>query len=318
LAIYPDGKNVIDGNARTLVYMSGMYLNNVSYTLPVDGNCTESVTLIGNHKQWLPTTGSTTPPGLSIAGIFNTALSDRFRKAKGSANEGPDFPANSLNDNRTGGVQRRQHVRMDRSVLPLSIYGVGAQLGSSPNGYYQALSPTGQGNNWDATMKCPIAHIQNITISTDLGREDILELGRKTAYYKAPNYPVEVTTEFEVISVSGDFVNALESGDQKFWTTGVPMYVPHPSGNNTPQETIYIELNDGTAFYLGKKNRLSSVTYGGADAGGGNASMTYSYTTYNELFVQPPSVDWGLLYADLLYGPAPKPARETPNRTVFT
>ena len=34
------------------VQCTGMYINNISYTLPVDGNCTESVTLVGNHKVW--------------------------------------------------------------------------------------------------------------------------------------------------------------------------------------------------------------------------------------------------------------------------
>jgi len=42
----------------------------------------------------------------------------------------------------------------------------------------------------------------------------------------------------------------------------------------------------GYAFDLGKKNRLSSVSYGGGDAGGGNATTTYSYTNFNDLDVQ--------------------------------
>jgi len=52
LAIYPDDKDAVSGVPDVQVYMSGMYINSISYTLPVEGNCTESVTLVGNHKVW--------------------------------------------------------------------------------------------------------------------------------------------------------------------------------------------------------------------------------------------------------------------------
>ena len=38
-------------------------------------------------------------------------------------------------------------------------------------------------------------------------------------------------------------------------------------------------------MFLGNKNKLSSVTYGGGDAGGGNATVTYSYSTFNDFTV---------------------------------
>jgi hypothetical protein len=258
LAIYPDSQNVVTGTPPVQVYMSGMYLNNVSYTLPVEGNCTESVTLVGNHKEWSVNSNT----------YFTSTLAGKFRRGVNS-----DFPENSLNSNRKDGIQRRENVRMQSSIIPADIYGI---------------PTTGVGNNWDDTKKKPVAHIQNITISSDLGREDILELGQKLPYYRAPTFPVEVTSEFEVISVSGDFISALEYGNPALWSPAVDADTPHPSGNNVAERTIYIQMLDGTAFYLGKKNRLSSVTYGGADAGGGNASMTYSYVTYNDLVVIPP------------------------------
>jgi hypothetical protein len=111
-----------------------------------------------------------------------------------------------------------------------------------------------------------------------LGRDDLLELGRKAPYYRAPNYPVEVTCEIEVIAVSGDFVTAYETGKPSF--NGTP-----DEGNNTTEEVIFIQLQDTTVFNLGSKNRLSSITYGGGDAGGGNATITYSYSTWNDLIV---------------------------------
>ena len=36
---------------------------------------------------------------------------------------------------------------------------------------------------------------------------------------------------------------------------------------------------------LGTKNKLSSVSYSGGDTGGGNATCTYSYSTFNDLKV---------------------------------
>ena len=44
-------------------------------------------------------------------------------------------------------------------------------------------------------------------------------------------------------------------------------------------------LLNGTNFDLGAGNRLSSVSYGGGDATGGNATITYSYSTFNDLSV---------------------------------
>lgn len=35
-----------------LVFMSGMYVSNVSFSFPVEGNATHSCTLVGNHKDW--------------------------------------------------------------------------------------------------------------------------------------------------------------------------------------------------------------------------------------------------------------------------
>jgi len=215
LGIWPDDKTAVSGAPPVQIYMSGMYLNSVSYSLPTDGNFTESVTLVGNHKVW---TG-----GLISS---NDAAELKY------ANDKPQYAS---------GILRRQHYDETSSVIPSSI------------------------------INSQSTHIQSINISTDLGREDILELGKKMPYYRAPNFPVEVTSEFEVISVSGDQVSVTENG---FY-----------NGSNTEEETIVIKLLDGTEFNLGNKNRLSSVTYGGADAGGGNATMTFSFTTFNDLLL---------------------------------
>jgi hypothetical protein len=254
LGIYPEENDSVDNIAPVEVYMSGMYLSSISYTLPTDGNSTESVTLVGNHKVW-----NSNNPTLLTANTAAAIETD-------TDGRGLDSPA-ALVDG-SGGIQRRENVDMSSCIIPLSIL----KAATGGNG---SFTMTG-GNN--VLNGSPIAHIQNCTISTDFGREDILELGRKAPYYRAPNFPVEVTCEFEVISTSGDFVSAYEEGD--------PTYVGSINeGNNTPEETIKVVLDDGTFFDLGSKNRLSSVTYGGGDAGGGNATMTFSYSTFNDLIV---------------------------------
>ena len=52
LGIYPDDQDAVTGAAPAEVFMSGMYLSSISYTIPADGNATESVTLVGNDKSW--------------------------------------------------------------------------------------------------------------------------------------------------------------------------------------------------------------------------------------------------------------------------
>lgn len=244
LGIYDEADdNVAGQDAPIEVYCSGMYISSVSYTLPVDGNATESVTLVGNNKKWLSGTG------LTVLGIEDSASFN-----------GSDSPLALIGG--SGGIQRREDVLLVSSVLPTSINGIVTNaLGNGLNG------------------TTPRVHIQNVTISTDFSREDILELGRKGPYYRAPGFPIEVTCEIEAISASGDFVEAIEEGR--------PEYVGTVNqGNNTSADTIFFTLRGGYSFDLGNKNRLSSVSYGGGDAGGGNVSCTYSYSTFNTLDVR--------------------------------
>lgn len=230
------------GKAEVEVYCSGMYISSVSYTIPVDGNATESVTLVGNNKSWLT--------GNDVAILDDDVINF----------DGADAPLALAGG--SGGIQRREDVMLASSIFPQAIQGV---VG------------TGVGNAIDGTN--PRIHVQSVTISTDFARDDILELGRKAPYYRSPGFPIEVTCEIEAITVSGDFVSAVEEGN--------PAYVGTVSaGNNTAEETIFIQLRGGYSFDLGSKNRLSSVSYGGGDAGGGNVSCTYSYSTFNELDVR--------------------------------
>lgn len=266
------------GAQSTEVYLSGMFLNSVSYSVPVDGPATESVTLVGNNKQWLHSSLNLPihEDEDGIQGFNNMALIGSGVAAGESGNPnlplssfgGLDEPLARTSGNAagthlaSGGVQRREDVLLRISTLPGSIRGV---------------SGTGVGNGnstGTAANGTPLVHLQSFSCSTDLGREDVLELGRKTPYARTANFPVEVTCDIEAITAEGDFVNAIEEGDAKF-------NFSKTSGENTPDERIKIVLRGGMVFDLGTKNRLSSVSYGGGDAGGGNASCTYSYSNFN-------------------------------------
>ena len=208
-----------------------MYVSSLSYSLPTEGNATESITFVGNHKEWI-TDGS----------IFNSGSAANIASFNGE-----DEPL-ALAQLGSGGIQRREDILISSSTIPASVFGGSA------------------------------AHIQSVSISSDFNREEVFELGKKIPYYRPAQFPVEVSCEIEAISVSGDFIKAIEEGDPNLYGTKA-------SGNNTSEESIMFQTRAGYKFDLGSKNRLQSVAYGGGDATGGNATMTYSFINFNDLDV---------------------------------
>jgi len=262
LGIYEDSYDAVSGVAPTEVYMSGLYLSNVSYKFPTDGNCTESVTMVGNHKAWYS-------PALFMKSTTVKALNN-LNYSTGAGQDEPTALGGS------GGIQRRENVIMASSILPTSIFGViGSNSGNAGSGISDGnggFSPNGFTNR---------VHVQNFDVSVDFSRDNILELGRKAPYYRAAKFPIEVTSNFEIIAISGDQVSAYEEGLASYKGT-------RNEGNSTSQDRIVMYLQDGTILDLGNKNRLSSITYGGGDSSGGNATIKYSFSTFNELYVYHP------------------------------
>jgi len=219
---------------KSTVYCSGMYVSSVSYTLPTDGNCTESITLVGNDKLWFHNA--------------NNRLADiTVPPIPGGADFGIIGSEHVATANTTSGVQRRENVVVASCKIPTDIFGVTANT-------------AGGANNSNV-------HLNSISISADLGREAINELGTKLPYYRYVSYPIEVTCEIEVTTISGDMVDAGS----------------HQA--NLTDQAIYIVLTDSTILDLGTKNKLASVSYGGGSTGGENATCTYSYSTFNALTV---------------------------------
>lgn len=233
MSIFGDTQDSASGIPISQVTCSGMYVSSLSYTLPVDGNCTESVTLVGNNKVW----NSGVDPYTFSGTIFDNT----------------DTPAS--------GVQRRQNV----------VFGTGAGVSLVPWGAGGIPGVSSGGFNEESNGVYN-ASIQTVTISTDLGREALNELGRRNPYFRYVTFPTEVTTDIEITTKQGDLVEATEEG-----VAG--------DGNNLFNQRILMVLEDGTSIDTGSQNKLANVSQTGGDAGGGNMTTTYSYTTFNELTV---------------------------------
>lgn len=126
------------------------------------------------------------------------------------------------------------------------------------------------------------SHVQSISVSTDMGREAINELGSMAPYFRFVTFPLEVTSEFEIIAISGDQMNASDFTGSA--GTCATVY------KNLTDKTIKVKVcgagsGDSLELDLGAKNKLTSVNYTGGDAGGGNATITYSFQTFNKLVV---------------------------------
>ena len=215
-----------------------MYLSSVSYTVPVDGNATEDITLVGNNKLWNVTNG------LDV-------VSDWGFNSGGT----PETSA---------GTARRYKFSAVNSVIP-----TGGTRGSIPN-------VSGYGD----TVRGP--YIQSITLSTDLGREAINELGRMAPYYRYVTFPVEVTSEFQVVAADGD---QMEASD--FSSSAGGCDATYKNLDNQAIKVVICGTGTGEtlAIDLGDKNKLTSVNYTGGDTGGGNATVTYSYQNFNKFKV---------------------------------
>ena len=161
---------------------------------------------------------------------------------------GASNPTSSLGGSHTpkSGVVRRVDVDLEASTLPDEVK---SQMGNDA---------TGIGGGY---------HVQSVTVSTDYGQENIQELGRFGPYTRYATFPIEVTAEFEVMATSGDLINV--SG----------------SAPNLQNRTIIVKDTAGTVLNLGTANKLSSVSYSGGDTGGGNATVTFSFSNFNTLTV---------------------------------
>lgn len=249
ISVADDSLGLVDTGTTPLAQclVSGAYLSQISYKIPVDGNASESATIVGNTKIW--TSGNL--GGYTLTPVQLDPLFAQGNPTLGGVERG---------------IARRQHVDITGSLWPKQIPGVNS------NG---RIVNDGVGGSGFYT------HLQNVNISCQLGRESLMELGRKMPYFRFVKFPVEVTSEFEVLlggaaNQAGDYISATESGVDG-------------SGNNLRYEQILINIKDASGtisqFDLGTRNMLTTVNYQGGGVDGSNASATYSYRNFNNLTV---------------------------------
>lgn len=147
--------------------------------------------------------------------------------------------------NTDGNVLRRQNVQISQSTLPAEVTG---------------------------------RNISNITISVDFSREKMFKLGQFSPFHRFVNFPIEITTTFDVIAE-----DVYDSGNALFDEVNTEC-----TGRGDQRQSIFIALCDpeGNTVYefdLGDKNALQSISYSGGDTGGGSVTETFTYIGYNEL-----------------------------------
>lgn len=229
--VYSDLQNSASGTPLSQCTISGVFVSQVGYQFPVQGQATESVTFVGNSKVW----------------------NNAFTLSAFTNNDAP------LAISGSGGVQRRQNFLLGsgNTKLPTDIPGVD----SITNYIYL-----------DSTGTFYLAHLSRVSIQANLGREPLYELGHKGPYHRYTSFPVEVKSDIEVTAGDLDKVTAQTEAD------------------NLTSQPIYVQMQEGTKIDCGTNNKLSSVSYGGGNAGqnGGNATITFSYVTYNDLTITHP------------------------------
>lgn len=129
--------------------------------------------------------------------------------------------------------------------------------------YYQGGAPS---------IVTSAGNLTNVTISTSPGREFMYKLGEYKAFHSYVNTPAEVTVEFEVTATSTDNIGWVEA-----------QACAGPTGAAFTSQDISLSIC-GSSFSM-EKCKLSNITYGGGDTGGGNATINFTYTTFNSLTI---------------------------------
>ncbi len=273
LAVYPDTNTFASGTPQAVCAISGAFINSISYNFSTDGSFTEDSSYVANDKIWTRAPGTNTgTPNYGEANLvtmptitWNAHMAASLTPlAVGGVAQSEDFlwdlPTGTLNTDDNGAVNHA-----DVTVLPTEIQGISLS----------GTNPTQEGGDVRS------AHIQTASVSVSLNRESLTELGRRGPYSRTIQFPVEVTAEFTSTTSEGDLVSHTSRGI--FGSdTGTLCSV---ANENLKNRTIRLCTCEGTRIYLGRKNKLSSVSYAGGDAGGGNVTTTYGYTTQNEFTV---------------------------------
>jgi hypothetical protein len=116
-----------------------------------------------------------------------------------------------------------------------------------------------------------ISKLQSATFSVSMDREDLLQLGSKTPFFRAASFPVETTLEVEYLA------NKDSNGitiNENLLNSGCDVGAGLSAGD-------HLKAGNRT-FKFGSMNWTGS-SYSGGDAGGGNATISFNYQGFNFL-----------------------------------
>lgn len=253
------------GTAASEVETSGNFSTSIRYNFPVDGSpFREEVSFQSHDKVWAndprmlqaaPWAGSNT---LSFAGAFGSNNDSPIGSGQVNFRPNLNFYYDGSKALDTNGMVGDP----DATILPPEVWGISTS-----------------GTNEEISGGVFSAHVQDISVSTDLRREDLFEQGHRNPYAKVLTPPIEVTCEVTTTSSSGDMISGTRGG-----------VLGNASGRcvlnpNLANRTIRIATCEGTRIYLGTKCKLVSSSNNGGDAGGGNVTNSYTFRTYGTFTV---------------------------------
>lgn len=180
------------------------------------------------------------------------------------------IPVDGFSTEEVSFVADNKKLNASASVLPPSGTGTRAS-------YRQMVDIAG--SNFPSEVNGQ--NVTNISFSTDYGREAMYKLGSFNPYFRYANFPIEVTVEFTVAN-TGVNLTPVDMGN-----------ITATSDGNLPgKQDISVRLTNAAGFtgshgyeFRASGCRLTSVSQDGGDTGGGNASTTFSYTTYNDFCI---------------------------------
>ena len=223
VAFYNDTNSNATGTPLSETVMSGMYVSSIAMNFPVNGNFTESVTLVGNDKVWA--TGSK----------VNT-LSFKFIPTTYGDSGTP-----------VSNIQRRQHLVMSGCRFPLDIPGI-------------HTSSSGTNNLNTAGASAFAVAFQTIGVNVNLGRTEMFELGRRGPYHRYADFPTQVSCSFEIIAKDPEqFVEASSTAASNVSNQSIYFLLTEGSRINLGSKNKLVSISSTGANAGDTGNR--TVTY---------------------------------------------------------
>ena len=112
--------------------------------------------------------------------------------------------------------------------------------------------------------------LASVTVSASIGREQLFALGQYSAVANYAGTPAEITYEIETYATSAGDSTPIAEAD-------------YGCGSST--SVFPISVSSCGVTISSAKAAFAGVSYGGGDTGGGNATITYTYTAFNDLTI---------------------------------